>query len=551
MSESQRQQPHHHQQTPTDTTIKTQSELFSTLQASLSTKTYRNSVHFEDENCSNTPVKTSTTTPGNDSQTSAAPGLMESIMTDGSSSMQSSSDMQNKPTGNGCSLFRSSQQPLHNMSSTYLMSSLQTVHSNAGIPSNLLSPSQLLQHSTHPSQHLTSPTTFNPKHSTTRTPPAPGLMHQSDTEDASAASVGFSQLLRAADDTHPPLGLSTECMAVVPEAEEMENATSPTETDTASELGALIVEPQSPIGSKGGGWRLPRLPSWGVTPQSHGLQAPLLATRAAAETPVTYLLSSPSNRQHGNTPLDRARETVEAVIEDDQSFEVSMTLKQNCTVEGVMRILGNPELLRLWCDPIETLIVTSSSTEGTVECSNNDEAAPRRNADESNRNSGRPREYEGEWIEATTTALGSPPSSVGFFYSTGQFIMETLGFASYGRITMFVERRRGHVGLTVGPFHGGISASHSISVSCDSNNGGRVKIVDRVRLVRDEEDVSIASFFMCSAFDSCLSRCVLPSVVGYLNQVTTSMARLRLLVENSDISSGNVSFMVVNAPRWT
>jgi len=469
-----------------------------------------------------------------DSQNSAPPGLVESIMTDGSSSLQSAGDGSelSKSTSNNNPDPRFSPRI---MTSTLLMSSLQTVHSEAGESSFLFSPN-----AHRPTRdHEVSPCAGSVSHTS---PPKAERGARGHTEPS--ASVGFSQLLHAADDANIQLGLSTGRMAPVPEEREVESSSIIGE----HESGALIVEPipennseNTAIGTRR--W-LPSLFSARHNDAS-GLGTPLLA--AMPTPPVTHLLSNNTNQQFPNTPLEQAKETVQAVVEDDQSFEVSMLLGSQCTVDDVMRIIGNADLLRLWCDPIETLIVTNAS-DGSLAASGSDaETEARRSAGDSGGERGR--EYEGEWIEATTTALGSPPSSVGFLYSAGQKILESMGIASYGRITMFVERRRGQVGLTVGPFHGGVHASHTISVAQDPTNGGKVKVVDRVRLIRDEQEVSLASFFWCGAFESCLSRCVLPSVVGYLSLVTTSMARLRLLVENSDLTAGN-SIMVVNAPRW-
>ena len=86
-------------------------------------------------------------------------------------------------------------------------------------------------------------------------------------------------------------------------------------------------------------------------------------------------------------------------------------------------------------------------------------------------------------------------------------------------------------------------ASHTITVA---EVEGRVKIVDRVRLNKEEEGLSIASMFLCGMFDSCLSSCLLPSLGGYLDQVTTSMARLRILVESGELAGGTE---IVGLPR--
>eukprot|EP00980_Cylindrotheca_fusiformis_P030896 scaffold25602_cov225-Cylindrotheca_fusiformis.AAC.1 len=109
---------------------------------------------------------------------------------------------------------------------------------------------------------------------------------------------------------------------------------------------------------------------------------------------------------------------------------------------------------------------------------------------------------------------------------------------------MFVERNRGKVSLTVGPFVGGIHASHTISVR---QEGEHVRVVDRVRIDQREEDISLArSLFYGGALDSCLSSCLLPKITDYMDQAKTSMARLQILVAIGDLSSRNV---IIGAPR--
>ena len=270
------------------------------------------------------------------------------------------------------------------------------------------------------------------------------------------------------------------------------------------------------------------------------------------------------------SPLDRAKASVQVYVDNDEFFEVSMTFddtsfSHSISVDDVMQIVANPDLLRLWCDPVETLVVTSNSsnsssaiTDGTSSVSSTlSHAASGQRIDDrggldsddvhsskTNASSpGRPvsaREYEGEWIEATTTALDSPPRSGfgGYIYQAGRNLLESLGFASYGRITMFVERKRGHVSITISPFDGGIYATHSIHVLYETGQDLRsshVRVVDRVSLKRTTEhdgDVGFTSLVGCGAFESCLSQCVLSPVEGYIEQVRTSMGRLRLLVES-------------------
>jgi hypothetical protein len=472
--------------------------------------------------------------------TSSPPALVESMMTDGSSSAQSAA------SDSGDCTESATQRPVAPMSSTFLMSSLVTVHSDAGGSTYL-------------------PITGMAGNNST-SPVSPFDVAQLNGE-ASSSSVGFSQLMQAADDTntshHHQLRLGRSRTRQLAQSSRMPRLPEHMETDnspqssalvaTDDQSGTLISAPETAVSTLSSSlstrrW-LPSVRNQAVAnPPSDGLRTPLLFATHTTATPfppsVTHLLS---NQQPAYSPLDEAKATIRAIIEDDQAFEVSMLLDDlSCTVQDVMRIVGDPDFLRLWCDPIETLIVTRTS-DGDGRWG--DASSTSRERDElRDQERQRDREYEGEWIEATTTALGSPPSTVGFIYGIGQRLLESVGCASYGRVTMFVERRRGRVGLTVGPFHGCIHASHTITVSKDEGDGGRVLVVDRVRLTRDDEDASLANLLSCAPFESCLSRCMLPSVAGYLDQVTTSMARLRLLVERNGVSS-EASAVVVDAIR--
>jgi hypothetical protein len=62
---------------------------------------------------------------------------------------------------------------------------------------------------------------------------------------------------------------------------------------------------------------------------------------------------------------------------------------------------------------------------------------------------------------------------------------------------MFVERRQGQVGFTVGPFSGGMQAAHTISVF---EEGGRIRVVDRVRLNKEEEEIRKHVSLRCAGF---------------------------------------------------
>eukprot|EP00529_Nitzschia_sp_RCC80_P014962 CAMPEP_0113459876 /NCGR_PEP_ID=MMETSP0014_2-20120614/10691_1 /TAXON_ID=2857 /ORGANISM="Nitzschia sp." /LENGTH=715 /DNA_ID=CAMNT_0000351499 /DNA_START=260 /DNA_END=2405 /DNA_ORIENTATION=+ /assembly_acc=CAM_ASM_000159 len=542
------------------------------------------------------------------------PGLVESMMTDGSQSAQSSSSTTAANDHHNHQQERPSRaEPL---SSTFLMSSLHTIHSDAGditlAPSTVvgggqngsnmsatvtssrhhphsppsivrgLSPSMFSSSSLLSSNLLQSPPTRYASNPTG--PAAPMIQQPNPAVESSTSSVGFSQLLEEADNTYnhtkPPPSKSVTMTAsktsMMPPVPEDRPSASETNNGTRDHRQQQTENKRSISFANGAKDELgtPLLSSTATIIPAAPAEEEDENSNRTTTTHVTRLLSNNNNGNNGNTPrvyspLDRAKTSVQVYVHNDEFFEVSMmfedtSLSHSISVDDVMKIVANPDLLRLWCDPIETLIVTSNSsssmTEGTssVSSASSHAASPQRindrgggvesgDVDNSNGNTSsspdRPvsaREYEGEWIEATTTALDSPPSSGvgGYMYQAGQSLMESLGFASYGRITMFVERKRGHVSLTIGPFYGGIYATHSVRVLNESGNNlgiNRVRVVDRVRLKRSGDhdgDLGIAGLFGCGVFESCLSQCVLPSVDGYVEQVRTSLGRLRLLVES-------------------
>lgn len=169
---------------------------------------------------------------------------------------------------------------------------------------------------------------------------------------------------------------------------------------------------------------------------------------------------------------------------------------------SVMDVLGNPTVLSMWCDAIPSLIVT--------ECS------------ESSRGIGTEdgREYDAEWMEATTPYV-IPPPNASCIYSLFRTVQSSLGFPTFGRVTMLVERQRGQVALTIGTFDGGIDVFHKLQVQ--PLVGGKVRVTDEVRLQCEEEDT------WCS-----LQSVFLPNLADYMNQAVSSMARLRFLVESGE-----------------
>jgi hypothetical protein len=224
------------------------------------------------------------------------------------------------------------------------------------------------------------------------------------------------------------------------------------------------------------------------------------------------------------------------------SFRVSLDLSPSCSsVRDVMDVVGNPDLLVLWCDPVTDLVVTRSSegardhslsgrnpTIVTGPNSLHSHHASQSDATSSSAASGR--EYEGEWTEATTSRLMSPPNT-SCVYSTSRAVSAALGFPSFGKLVMFVERSRGQVSLTVGPFPGRIEILYKIRV--DSVAGGRIRIAFDVALRPAASSDSYERVCMCGIWDW-VEKCLLPSTDDYMDQTLRSAAMLRFLVENGE-----------------
>jgi len=413
------------------------------------------------------PVKTGMTS----WKTSSSTGLTESVMTETSSSGSDSSQVH---------------EVLHASrmgASSSLLSSLPSITSSTATNSRCLQDSELSspQHGAH-SEHE------QPENTNT-----------------------FSQLMREIDADVIPLAKSR--MPVVPENGPMEMSSSG---------GTLISSPKILPESEPVSNRTPTRIRWappGVTgpvSRSGGLSEPLLDHGVSEEEP--NLVAPPSQAE-----LERARTRIQAALDSDDSFGVTMDLPSRCTVENALDVVANPEFLWMWCDPIHSLVVTSTSDDPASSGS-----------DHSLTTGQNARVYEGRWIEATTTALEAPPHGMRPVYRAGQTLLDALGFASYGKITMFVERGGGHVGLTIGPFSSGIYATHHIRIY---ESDGRARMSDRVRLSRNLEGASCVYVMLSGILDTCmLTSCVLPSTKAYMEQVSTSMARLRILVENVESS---------------
>ena len=364
---------------------------------------------------------------------------------------------------------------------------------------------------------------------------------------SNSRSIGFSELMNAADDSNVNLDVSGTSNHI--SNHKSIGRLPPLPENHEAECGTLIsVAPEYNARDRISNDRRQKTQSWWQNipfmesesrTENSELNSPLLTRTELYDDDstfeplnVTRLFSNGSHQQQSMIlALERANASIETNIESDDSFEVSLLLGQNtrCSVDDVVEVISNVDLLSLWCNPIDSLIVTSSSSEGSSFMRASEEMR-RSNENES---SERTREYEAEWIEATTSSLETPSSSAGFILTAGQTVLQSLGCTSYGKISMFIERQHGRISLNIGPFNGGISASHSISVSLEEHSG-KIRIVDRVKLTHENEEESfLLGKVLGCAMGSCLGSCFLPPIDGYVDQATLSMSRLQLLLENS------------------
>lgn len=246
-------------------------------------------------------------------------------------------------------------------------------------------------------------------------------------------------------------------------------------------------------------------------------QERVLSTLAPGETNHSWLCQ--------DSPLDRSFRVsrllsrgIQIDLAGEENFQISMQVE--ATTSEVLLVLGNPDLLQLWCDSVQTLVVTRSSDGAKSAINRRDE--------------GGNRAYDGEWVEASTSTLVSPVKG-GYLATSVHNIRTYMGFPLWGKVNMFVERHRGQVSLTIGPFAGGLTVFHTFEVS---DYQGITSITDKVRVAREPSLSSSSSALFLCGICSMFQRCFKPSIDGHMDQVLASMAKLRVLVEHGEHASG-------------
>lgn len=304
------------------------------------------------------------------------------------------------------------------------------------------------------------------------------------------------------------------------------------------------------------------------------------------------------------------------------SFMVSLPISYQTTIQQVMDVISNPNLLHEWCQPISAICMAehkggssldslstngTNGTNGTPRVSSPTQYWDGENGDEFHKyhqvgsyqspslinentcsdgssggenggdviirsaeeeealhraslNTSR-EEHDGEWIQVTTTgALNPPPSHYSNPLTTCVVNSRALlGFPCNGNVTMFVERNRNQVGMTIGPFKGGTMLSHTMTVNQVYTNGGEgeesrshstivdgsssasmispsyIELVDHVKVYSNGEVGSGGggdiSCFCFNEIQHLIQEWTVPDIEGYIDQTVMSLEQLRDYVE--------------------
>eukprot|EP00979_Chaetoceros_neogracilis_P007533 scaffold1593_cov231-Chaetoceros_neogracile.AAC.6 len=248
------------------------------------------------------------------------------------------------------------------------------------------------------------------------------------------------------------------------------------------------------------------------------------------------------------------------------SFQVSVAV-DNVALREAMDVVCNPDLLRLWLESIDALVVTdhkggkgsktehSSSDvtqlmyeEPSIEDLGDSVIVPpalpvkKSPLTRSIERSKDREEYDGEWIVASTSEIIPPSSHINLVEGCVRKTREMFGFNQYGSVSMFIERNLNQVSFTVGPYKGDVSLSHKIMFrDLDSGRHG-VRIIDQVKIVKaDEIDGGENDMILCSCLESMkdvLSTWFEHSVDGYVEQTQRSLMNLIDLIDRGGENSG-------------
>ena len=228
-------------------------------------------------------------------------------------------------------------------------------------------------------------------------------------------------------------------------------------------------------------------------------------------------------------------------------------------VRDVINVLANVDLLPLWFSPVPA-IFDALITDGRG-CDSN---IP----DEHN-NIDTTRSYDGEWIEISTPLLSLPSDSriSGCIRSIRVATRSLIGFPARVRSMVFVERQRGRVGMTIGPFPDGLCngtvAFHSFTVRVWDEESGvgnqRLVVSDEVRLQRGGDEAlsgnrscgyCLILRLLIRFIEWLFLRSYQPDLASFMSQTISSMEVLRLLIERGESAAYVGNELVVEISDW-
>lgn len=226
-----------------------------------------------------------------------------------------------------------------------------------------------------------------------------------------------------------------------------------------------------------------------------------------------------------------------------------------------MDVVSNPDLLRFWDESIDNLIVTDHKggagqslvhdnsdgdddqemayEEPDIEDFDDDMIVPpakaveRKDTKDASMHTDQRQQYDGEWIEASTSEIIPPASHTNIVDGCVRMTRKLFGFGNYGSVSMFIERNRNQVSFTVGPFKAGISLSHKITVEETATERDGVILVDEVKIIDPLAEYDHDSHGSCSCFghiNDILSDWFSPSIEGYISQSRKSLLNLTDLI---------------------
>ena len=270
------------------------------------------------------------------------------------------------------------------------------------------------------------------------------------------------------------------------------------------------------------------------------------------------------------------------IVEVDIMPPTAATTSSSVDIRDAIDILANIELLHLWFEPIPAVFdaCTTDGSGNNLQYSSSPRTSPANSLNSSsddNTNYNNVRQYDGEWIEISSSLLALPSDArvSSCLRTTRVGLRAIIGFPARVRSMMFVERSAGRVGLTLGPypdrlFHGTM-AHHTFHVSVVADeeygvgsmgSGQKIVITDEVRLQREGDEVGFNGkrngYCYCALFRVLFAlfewitvRWYQPDLASYMAQTISSIEKLRTLIERGGETAAHAGGeLVMEAEDW-